>query len=409
MTTLLEQNRKHQQTYRDKLKTQLGIDEYRKLKAELMKLYRAKRKEEEEKLKPVKPITPIKSVELPSVNITSTKKQPKGLKYKIEELDNIVPSYITRDKPLEPNTIDNYNSKSNTINKLILNKPLSTTIKNELNKLFHNRKFNEKLILDEMHYLNDAEMVVKTLRTKYSNDNTFKSYLIVLTSIISHFPALRDIYLKISKLSKQINQITEDKRDENVNTHPEKIIDLSNRKVLLDNLDKLNNINDKLIYAINVLIPPRRLENRLIRITDETNTDNLKDADNYLIVKGYKDTKWKLVYNEYKTAGSLGQQIINVPDDLKQILEQYISTNNLNIGDYLFSLKRDKRELIAQPNFSSKISSVFKKIYDEEICNRFLRYSKATDTANLSKKEHKQLALDMGHTLNQSLSYRKHK
>ena len=164
-------------------------------------------------------------------------------------------------------------------------------------------------------------------------------------------------------------------------------------------------MTDKLIYAINVLIPPRRLENRFIRITDETDTDKLKDADNYLIVKG----KWKLVYNEYKTAGSLGQHIIIVPDDLKQILQQYIAFNNLNIGDYLFSLKRDKRELIAQPNFSSKISNVFKKIYGVEISNRFLRYSKATDTANLSKKEHKQLALDMGHTLNQSLSYRKHK
>ena len=66
----------------------------------MMKLYRANRKEEEAKSKPAKPITPIKSVELPSVNITSTRKQPKGLKYSIEELDNITPSYITRDKPL---------------------------------------------------------------------------------------------------------------------------------------------------------------------------------------------------------------------------------------------------------------------------------------------------------------------
>lgn len=405
MTTLLEQNRKHQQTYRNKLKSQLGIDEYNRLKAEMMKLYRAKRKEEEAKSKPPKPIIPIKSVELPSVNLTSTREQPKGLKYDIEKLDNTTPSYITRDKPLEPTTIDNYNSKSNIINKLMLNKPLSTAVKNELNNLFNNRPFNEKLILDEMSYLNDAETVVKALRTKYSNDNTFKTYLIILSAIISHFPSLRDIYLKITKLSKQIKEIIEDKRDENITTQPEKIIDLSNRKVLLDNIDKLTNINDKLIYAINVLIPPRRLENRLIRITDETNTDNLMNTNNYLIVKD----RWKLVYNEYKTAKHLGQQVINVPDDLKQILQQYIATNDLNLGDYLFSLKRDKRKLISSPNFSSKISSVFKKVHGVEISNRFLRYSKATNTANLSKKEHKQLAHDMGHSILESLSYRKHK
>ena len=84
----------------------------------------------------------------------------------------------------------------------------------------------------------------------------------------------------------------------------------------------MNNINDKLIYAIYVLIPPRRLENRFIRIT----------ADNYIIVKGI----WKLVYNKYKTAKPLGQQIINVPDDLKQILLQDIAFYHLNTGDYLF-------------------------------------------------------------------------
>ena len=78
-------------------------------------------------------------------------------------------------------------------------------MKNELNKLFNNKPFNENQILDEMNYLSDIETVIKSLRSKYSNDNTFKSYIIV-----------------------------------------------------------------------NVLIPPRRLENIFIRITDETDTDKLK-------------------------------------------------------------------------------------------------------------------------------------
>ena len=39
----------------------------------------------------------------------------------------------------------------------------------------------------------------------------------------------------------------------------------------------------------------------------------------------------------------------------------YILTKHLDIGEYLFHLLRDKRELIAQPNFNSKISNVFKK------------------------------------------------
>ena len=72
-------------------------------------------------------------------------------------------SYITRVKQLEPNTIDN--SKNNTSNKLILNKPLSTTIKYEPNKLFRNKPFNEKLILEEMNHFNDIERYFNDIET----------------------------------------------------------------------------------------------------------------------------------------------------------------------------------------------------------------------------------------------------
>ena len=71
--TLLEQNRKHQQTHRNKLKSQLGMDEYKRQRAEFMKLYRAQRKEKE--FKDLKPA--IKPIELPSINITSTKNNQK--------------------------------------------------------------------------------------------------------------------------------------------------------------------------------------------------------------------------------------------------------------------------------------------------------------------------------------------
>ena len=133
----------------------------------------------------------------------------------------------------------------------------------------------------------------------------------------------------------------------------------------------------------------------------------LQDVSNYLIIKG----KWRFIFNEYKTAQSLGQQEVSIPDDLKQILMSYIKAKKLNVGDLLFSLERDKREEISQPNFSSLISRVFAKIYGVEISNRFLRYSASTTASNqnLSKKDRQQLASDMGHSLSQNLAYSKHK
>jgi len=285
--------------------------------------------------------------------------------------------------------------------------PFSAEIKNEILKLLKSKSFDEKLLFDNMDYLNDAEKVIKALREKYSNDNTFTSYLIAYTVLLGHIPSLRSDYLRISSLSKDLTKQSQAKRDDNTTEDPDKIIDLSDRQALLENIKKLTNISDKLIYAVNVLIPPRRLEYRFVVLTDETDKEMLKDTNNYLVIRG----RWRFIFNEYKTAQFLGQQEISIPDDLKQILLEYIKAKKLNVGDLLFSLQRDKREEISQPNFSGLISKVFAKVYGVEISNRFLRYSAATTASNqnLSKKDRQQLANDMGHSLSQNLSYSKHK
>ena len=411
MTTLIEQNRLNQQRHRDKLKSQVGIDEYRKKKAEEMKIYRAKRKEAEQAANPKPTVdAPKKSVVIPVIN-TNTKssnmKQPKGLKYKVNKVVDTIPSYITRDAPLQQNSINNYSSKLNLIHKLMTGSPFSGDIKNEILKLLKSKPFDEKLLFDKMDYLHDVEKVIKALREKYSNDNTFNSYLIAYTVVLGHIPSLRSDYLRISTLTKDLTKQSQAKRDDNTTEDPDKIIDLSDRQVLLDNIKKLKNVSDKLIYAVNVLIPPRRLEYRFVKLTDVIDKDMLRDTNNYLIIRG----RWRFIFNEYKTAQFLGQQEIPIPDDLKEILLEYIRVKKLEVGDLLFSLQRDKREEISQPNFSSLISKVFAKIYGVEISNRFLRYSAATTASNqnLSKKDRQQLANDMGHSLSQSLSYSKHK
>jgi hypothetical protein len=408
MPSLLEQNRIHQQRHRDKIISIIGIDEFRKMKAEQMKLYRAKRKALEATDEPTN--APKKTVVIPLIN-TNTKtplmKQPKGLKYKINKVIDTVPSYITRDTALEPTTIANYISKVNMINKIMLGNPLSANIKTELLKLMNNKIFNEKRLFSDMTYLNDIDTVISALRDKYQNDNTFMAYLIAFAVVVSHIPSLRSDYLKITTLAKTLSKQSQDKRDENIADDPNKIIDLSNRQALLDNIKSLPNITDKLIYALNTLIPPRRLEYRFVVITDEIDPDMLKDTNNYLVIRG----KWRFIFNEYKTAKSLEQQVVLIPDDLKEILLSYIKSKKLSIGDYLFHLDRSKKEIISQPNFSKKISKVFEKVYGTEISNRYLRYSASTTASNqnLSKKERQQLAHDMGHSLNQNLSYSKHK
>ena len=80
MTTLTEQNRTNQQRHREKIISQLCIDEYRGKKAEEMRLYRTANAAEH-----IIDI-PKKSVVIAALN-TNTKtimKQSKGLKYKFK-------------------------------------------------------------------------------------------------------------------------------------------------------------------------------------------------------------------------------------------------------------------------------------------------------------------------------------
>ena len=52
--------------------------------------------------------------------------------------------------------------------------------------------------------------------------------------------------MRISSLSKDLTKQSQAKRDDNTTENPDKIIDLSDRQALLDNIKKLTNISDKL-------------------------------------------------------------------------------------------------------------------------------------------------------------------
>lgn len=323
------------------------------------------------------------------------RKQPKD--------DDVKPSYMNRESVLELTTIDTYIGKANKIHELFTGEGLSKELRGELKKLFNDRPFDESTILSEMTYINEEiEPTIQKLRTAYSNDNSFKSYINVLAVITSHIPDMYDTYQILTKLNIETNKKVEDKRDENTVEDENKIIDFSKREVFLENIDRLENVDDKLVYAMYTLIPPRRLDNMYLRLTMETDLEKLKGTDNYLILS----TPKVLVYNNYKTDKTYGQVTISVPDDLDKVLNTYINLHELRQGDYVFHLKHDKRQIIKQGNFSTKITSVFKKVYGTAISLRFIRKSAVSNIENMNVKDRKQLALQMGHDTKQQLQYR---
>lgn len=119
----------------------------------------------------------------------------------------------------------------------------------------------------------------------------------------------------------------------------------------------LQEIQNFIMLALFVLIPPRRaLDFVEMKIKDVD-----KSKDNYL-------QGTKLVFNTYKTSKSKGQQVVDVPKELKTILSKWIKINPTDFllfdakGNKLSSVKVNQRfnKIMDKPNFSV---NMFRKVF----------------------------------------------
>jgi hypothetical protein len=442
-----QKHREAQQKYRDANKNKIHD-------------YNIKYNQSKKETKPIKEEptpTPININEI----LTETKTNKRTKKNKTNE---IIPSFKTRDDNISQSSINDYIAKCNIIHRIFTNKTLSKSLKVQLINLFNNNDFDEDLIKSQMPYITGSppneqtnsqtatedhfnngllvrgapryiEPVINTLRTHYKNDNTFKSYLNILVVITSHLKTLdKNIYQTLTKLNIYLNEVITDKRKENkINKEDEnKIIDLSITSILT-NIRKLDNINEKLIYALYSLFPARRLEWRLTKLIIDDTPERLDPLYNYLITRSPPNEQtnnqtatedhfnnrvarvggsplYEIIFNNYKTASTYGRQIFNIDNiELTNILNEYINKSKLSNGDFLFSLKTNKKKEISQSNFSQLISNIYKKVYNIPISIRFLRMSHITSylSTNPTIKQMEILAYKMAHSKEEQGLYKK--
>jgi hypothetical protein len=257
------------------------------------------------------------------------------------------------------------------------------------------------------YFKTDIEPTIQKLRTHYTNDNSFKNYMNILVVISSHLKSLnKSVYQTLTKTNIFMNNEIQSKRELN-EVAPEdegKIISLDKDDVY-KNIEGLDKIDDRLIYALYTLMPARRLEWRSVKLTAETNINKLNDV-NYLIAS---TTPKQIVFNDYKTYKAYGKQILNIPADLDEIINRYIHIRQLKHNDYLFSLLRNKQEYPGESNFSAKVSSIFKKVYGIPISIRFIRMSWVSHLmqTNPSTKLMKEMAYYMAHSTQEQSKYNK--
>lgn len=139
----------------------------------------------------------------------------------------------------------------------------------------------------------------------------------------------------------------------------------------------LQQIQNYIIVSVlgGIYIPPRRSKDFVdfkIKSVDTT-------KDNFL-------DKNKMVFNSYKTAKTYGQQVVDIPVQLKNILTKWIK---INPTDYLLF------DVNMNPLSSVKLNQRLNKIFDKKVGVNQLRHTFLTDKYKKTSEESKALANDM--------------
>jgi len=371
------------------------LAKYKATNTEYMKKYRASKK-------PVETVDIDINIPLVKKNINTDTITKPNLKTKISPLwkssnnPNIETS--TKLKAYKPDDIEKMIKKINIVMVKVLNITPSPDLLRVIKTLLlgHDIKGDIKYIKNEMDFISEKNILsfANKIRSKYPNNNSFKTYILPFVNILAR---LTDGYNKQYQI---LTKIASDSNDEYVKIRNDNEITETDAKKLIDfnpieinkKLNGISNINEKFLFSLYALLIPRRLEWANVKIMNDDN-----DTDNILIID---DNNPRFIFNNYKTASSFGKQTVaNLPNDFIIILNEYIKYNDLKNGDYIFkSPKTDKS--ITQNTFSEKLSSLFSKVYKNNVSLRFIRMSFATykNSLNLSNNEIKDIAESMGHS-----------
>jgi len=139
----------------------------------------------------------------------------------------------------------------------------------------------------------------------------------------------------------------------------------------------LQQIQNYIIVSVlgGMYVPPRRSKDFVdfkIKGVDTT-------KDNFL-------EKNKMVFNSYKTAKTYGQQVVDIPIQLKNILTKWIK---INPTEYLLF------DVNMNPLSSVKLNQRLNKIFDKKVGVNQLRHTFLTDKYKKTSEESKALANDM--------------
>lgn len=275
--------------------------------------------------------------------------------------------------------------------------------------------------IKDLDFLSDIDRVLTTLQGNLNS--TIKNYLVaILVVLMSEKDKYKDLIIKYQEKIKELADDINNKYDENEKSDKQKknwieyndILKLLRKlkketKPLLDKEQTLTNKEKDLIQQYLVLylysgkaFPVLRndfAEMKIVKQSNNNSGDDLSTDKNYFVIKERGSPVFRL--NQYKTAKFQGEKDIPVKDmELKKLINKWAKINGTG---YLLINPSNNSPMTAN-GISKYLNKIFLKHFDKKISTSLLRSiyisHKYNGDKQLSQKDKKNLANEMGHTKN---------
>lgn len=251
---------------------------------------------------------------------------------------------------------------------------------------------NDNKPIKNLNYLYDIDKINEKIKSL--KENTKRTYIIAITSVLSCLnkqdkkpsKKLKKLYEDYSKILDEYNNKLRDQTEITEGTQiisQEKIDEVY--KNLKNNRDKnKKQYQDYLILSFYYLIPPRRsLDYQLMKYVKQFDKElskefNYYDGDNFY-------------FNAYKTRGKYDLVEIKVPDNLKQIIDFHLKSNDIKDSDFILRDFKNGTELKRK----NEMTLILNRIFQDKISVSMLRRSYLTNKYGNATNEMNNDAKDM--------------
>ena len=279
---------------------------------------------------------------------------------------------------------------------------------NKLKKVFES---------DNWDFLSKPEDVVDKLKgNKFTSQRNSYNAIIVLLMALNHDNKYDKLLEEYGKLRDTLNnKYVEDQQSGKISEkQKENFAELSEIQTMISQMEseikakdlkKQNKLSGKekelltvyVIYSLLVRLPIRNdmAGMELITKTQYNKlSDDQKKNTNYLV---NEKSSMFMVLNEYKTVAKYGEKKIDVPKDLEKIFRMYIKITNKQPGEVLFVSSTGKA--ISRNAMSQLLLKTSKKRMGKAVSTTLMRKAVVSDKFGDMKKEQKELADIMGHSV----------